>query len=77
MYDLGLIYFGTYSILGSNIPGVFKTWDLYQDQVKKLLESEKMKKRGLRNSSDFLDETALTDFKCVYYQTDMEFAKYY
>lgn len=29
LYDLMLMYFGTYCILGSNIPGVFMTWHLY------------------------------------------------
>lgn len=54
-YDLLLTYFGIYSILGSNIPGVFYTWDTYKDLVKKLLESDKLRKRGLRNMNEFLN----------------------
>ena len=55
IFDIGLAYMGAYLILGSNIPGVFMKWDLYSDQVQKLLESEKMKKRGLRNANEFLN----------------------
>ena len=76
-FDIGLVYVGAYLILGSNIPGVFMTWHLYSEQVQKLLESDKMKKRGLRNANEFLNQTALADHKCVYYSWDMELAKYY
>ncbi len=54
-YDCLLTYFGIYSILASNIPGVFYTWDSYKDLVKKLLESEKLRKRGLLNINEFLN----------------------
>ncbi len=77
MFDLLLMYFGSYLILGSNIPGVFYKWDSYSDLVKKLLESDKMKKRGLKNTHEFLNQTSLSDARCVYYQWDMEFARYY
>ena len=66
-----------YMILGSNIPGVFLKWDLYADQVKRMLESDKMKRRGLRNQHELMDQTALADYKCIYYQYDIELAKYY
>jgi len=77
LLDFALIYLGAYSWLGSNIPGVYKTWPLYADQVQKLLESDKMRKRGLKNAHEFLDQTSLSDFKCYYYMYDMEFARYY
>ena len=76
-FDIFLMYFGSYCILGSNIPGIFYGWPLYSDLVKKLLESEKLRKRGLRNTSEFLNKTALSDAKCIYYMYDIEFAKYY
>ena len=77
-FDFALIYFGTYAFLGSNVPGVYLAWPLYQDQVKKLLESDKLRKRGLRNTLEFLDETRDLDFyKSHYYMYDMEFARYY
>ena len=53
--DFALIYLGAYCWLGSNIPGVFRAWPLYADQVQKLLESDKMRKRGLKNANEFLD----------------------
>jgi len=36
-----------------------------------------MRKRGLKNAHEFLDQTSLSDFKCYYYMYDMEFARYY
>ena len=48
-YDFFLLYSGTYAFLGSNIPGVFLTWPRYSDYVRRMLESDKMKKRGLKN----------------------------
>jgi len=57
-FDLLLVYLGAYSFLGSNIPGVYYTWPMYQDLAQKLLQSEKLRKRGLRNTHEFLDQTA-------------------
>ncbi len=54
-YDCLLAYFGIYSILASNIPGVFYSWDTYKDLVRELLESDKLRKRGLRNMHEFLN----------------------
>ena len=48
-FDALLMYLGSYCILGSNIPGVMATWDSYAPLVQKMLESDKMKKRGLKN----------------------------
>ena len=77
-FDLLLIYLGAYSFLGSNIPGVYLTWPMYQDLAQKLLQSEKLKKRGLRNTHEFLDQTKdLKDFKSHYYMYDMEIARFY
>lgn len=43
-----------------------------------MFESEKLKKRGLRNQLDFMDETNLKpDFKAVYYRYDMILARFY
>ena len=36
IFDFGLLYFSAYSFLGSNIPGVFFTWDEYEDLAKKM-----------------------------------------
>lgn len=63
--------------MGSNIPGVFMKWNDYDDLVETMLTSKKLQKRGLRNVHDFLNESSLPDYKCVYYQADMEFARYY
>lgn len=76
-FDVLLLYLGSYCILGSNIPGVMATWDLYAPLVQKMLESEKMKKRGLKNQFELLNQVALSDFKAVYYAVDIEFARYY
>ena len=76
-FDLALLYFGTYSILGSNIPGVYLKWHLYSDSVQTLLESEKLRRRGLRNTQEFLNYCSLPDHRCVYYKTDMQFARFY
>jgi len=76
-YDLMLIYLSIYSFLGSNIPGVYLTWPMYSDYCQRMFESEKMRKRGLRNMNSFLDRTSLDGYKCYYYLYDIELARYY
>ena len=76
-FDFSLMYLATYCYLASNIPGVLATWDQYSDLARKMLESEKLKKRGLKNTNEFLCETSLPDYKCYYYLGEMSFAKLY
>ena len=76
-YYLMLMYLGSYCFFGSNIPGVFLKWDTYSDSVQTLLESEKLKKRGLKNTNEFLNYTSLPDHKTVYWMADMQFSKLY
>lgn len=71
-FDLGLLYFGTYAFLGSNVPGVYYTWPMYRELVQKMIESPKMQRRGLRNTAELLEQTSdLPDFKASYYLADM------
>ena len=73
-----LIYFSLYSYLGSNIPGVLLTWTDYNHLARRMFESEKLRKRGLGNSIDFLNNTNLKpDFKAVYYKLDMKLSYFY
>ena len=44
IFDAGLIYFATYGILGSNIPGVFYTWHEYEHLALKMVKSARIKK---------------------------------
>ena len=76
-FDFSLMYASTYCFLASNIPGVLATWDQYSDLTQKMLESEKLKKRGLKNTNDFLNETSLPDYKCYYYLGEIQLAKLY
>ena len=77
-FDLGLVYFGTYAFLGSNVPGVYYTWPMYRDLVQKMIESPKMQKRGLRNTLELIEQSKdLEDYKSNYYIADMQFSKYY
>ena len=78
LFDLSLVYFSVYTFLGSNIPGVFMTWPEYMPLAKRMFESPKLRKRGLRNQLDFLDETNLKpEFKANYYKLEMLFARFY
>ena len=78
LFDFGLVYFSLYCFLGSNIPGVFTTWPEYKDLAKRMFESEKLRKRGLRNQVDFLNETRLKpDYKASYYKFEMDLARFY
>mmetsp|Transcript_35576 Transcript_35576/g.46814 ORF Transcript_35576/g.46814 Transcript_35576/m.46814 type:complete len:133 (+) Transcript_35576:308-706(+) len=78
LFDFGLLYFSAYAFLGSNIPGVWRTWPEYKHLAKRMFESEKMRKRGIRSQTDFLNESRLEpDFKAVYYRNEMELARYY
>ena len=78
LFDFSLIYFSIYAFMGSNIPGVFMTWPEYMPYTKRMFESSKLRKRGLNNQMDFLNDTHLEpEFKAVYYKGEMEFARYY
>ena len=77
LFDFTLIYLSTYCMLGSNIPGVLQTWPMYSDLTQRMLECDKLKKRGLRNTMDFMNQTSLPDHKCYFYLADMNFARYY
>ena len=71
IFDLGLIYFAAYSFLGSNIPGVFYTWNDYEHLAKRMVQSEKMKKGNIKHGTEFLDQTDLPDYKAFYYRYEM------
>ena len=78
LFDLSLVYFSLYAFLGSNIPGVFTTWSEYMPLTERMFESAKLRKRGLNNQLDFLNETHLQpDFKAVYYKAEMLLARFY
>ena len=78
IFDIGLIYFSAYAFLGSNIPGVWRTWPEYKHLAKRMFESDKLRKARIRGHVDFLNETRLEpDFKAVYYRQEIEFARYY
>ena len=78
LFDLTLTYIALYAYLGSNIPGVALTWNQYMPYAKRMFESEKMKKRGLRNQLGFLDQTHIkSEFKVVYHKYDMLLARFY
>ena len=55
IWDFVLAYAGSYAMFGSNIPGVYLTWDRYSPLIQRMLESEKLKKRGLGNTFEFMD----------------------
>ena len=42
-----------------------------------MFESNKLKKRGLKNTNEFLDESRLQDYKLYYYYYDVQFNKFY
>ena len=76
-FDLGLIYFGLYAFLGSNIPGVFMTWQDYEKLALRMAEHQKTKKRKARHGTEFLDETNLPDYKAFYYRYDITLTRFY
>ena len=76
-FDFGLIYFGVYAFLGSNIPGVFLTWPDYERMALRMAEYQKTRKRKLRHGTEFLDETHLPDFKAFYYRYDITLTRFY
>ena len=77
IYDMWLIYSGLYFMLGSNIPGVHYTWQRYSHLVDKMFTSEKLRKRGLRNTNEFLDESRIPDYRVYLHYADIQFGKYY
>ena len=77
LFDMTLLYTGSYLLLGSNIPGVCLTWDKYCLLIEKMFESAKMKKRGLRNTYEFMDESWIPDYRVYYHYIDMQFGKFY
>ena len=77
LFDASLVYLSAYAFLGSNVPGVLSTWSDYKHLVKRMFESDKMRK-GFRSHTDFLNKTRLShDYKAVYYRAEMELARYY
>jgi hypothetical protein len=72
-----LIYSGLYFMLGSNIPGVHYSWHRYSHLIDKMFTSEKLMKRGLRNTNEFLDESRIPDYRVYMHYADIQFGKYY
>ena len=77
LWDLTLLYMGSYALLGSNVPGVFLTWNKYIPCIEKMFKSEKMKKGGLINVMEFLDRSRIADYRLYYYFIDMRFNRFY
>ena len=71
VYDLGLIYFGTYAYLLSHIMGVKMAYDKKIDEL-----CLKMASSGKKvNPEKIMDFTTLADWKCYLYKWDLWTAK--
>ena len=71
IYDLGLLYFGTYSFLLSHIIGIRKVYDQRLDN----LCQNMVRSRKKTNVDKLMDFTLLEDWKCYLYKFDLFFAR--